>query len=70
MVYIDSQVQASSDRMKGLDITAPPSLPRHYMVRKGGRGGVYEGGDSEDEEEDINSVLNTGMLAGGDTNSD
>ena len=43
--------------MKGLDITGPPSIPRQFIVKKGGRGDVIVASDSEDEEEADNLNL-------------
>ena len=53
--------------MKGVDITAPPSLPRHFVVRKGCRGDIYLGESDDDddhdgEEDKDNPVLDTGMM--------
>ena len=44
----------SRDYLKGLDITGPPTIPRHFIVRKGGVGDVIVASDSEDEAEDLN----------------
>ena len=59
-------------KIKGIDITAPPSLPRHFVVRKGCRGDIYLGdsddGDSQDDgdEDKENAVLDTGMMGDGE----
>ena len=50
-------------KMKGLDITLPPALPKHFAIKKGCREHVYLGGDIEDEP---NDPLNTGMMGEGD----
>ena len=50
-----------NELMKGIDVTGPPSLPRHFVVKKGCMEDVDVGSDSE-EDEDENSELNTGML--------
>ena len=36
--------------MKGIDITAQPSLPKHFAVRKGCRIDIEAGSDSEDSD--------------------
>ena len=54
MVFKDGR---SREYMKGLDITGPPSIPRQFIVKKGGRGDVIVASDSEDEEEADNLNL-------------
>jgi len=57
--------EGSEGKMKGVDITAPPSLPRHYVVKKGCRGDIYLGesdDDDEGDEDQENPVLDTGMI--------
>ena len=55
MVFKDGR---SREYMKGLDITGPPSIPRQFIVKKGGRGDVIVASDSEDEEEEEADNLN------------
>ena len=50
--------------MKGIDLSAPPTLPKHFFVSKGCSGDVYVGSDSEEEKD--NSELNNAMIADGD----
>ena len=54
MVFKDGR---SREYMKGLDITGPPSIPRQFIVKKGGMGDVIVASDSEDEEEADNLNL-------------
>jgi len=57
--------EGSEGKMKGVNITVPPSLPRHYVVKKGCRGDIYLGeSDDYDEgdEDKENLVLDTGMI--------
>ena len=37
--------------MKGIDITGPPSLPRPFVVKKGGEGDIIVDSDSDSEDE-------------------
>ena len=51
---------------KGIDVTAPPTHPRHFVVRRGYREELLlvsesECSDSEDSDAD-NDKLNTGMI--------
>ena len=62
-IYL-SQQECGVQREVGqewVDVTGPPSLPRHFVVKKGCMEDVDVGSDSE-EDEDENSELNTGML--------
>ena len=43
--------------MRGIDITAPPSLPRHFAVRKGGRKHVFIGVEMEESDDDHNKAI-------------
>ena len=57
-------------KIKGVDITAPPSLPRHFAVKKGCRGDIYLGSSDDDDTDDVdddkeNAVLDTGFLGDG-----
>ena len=57
--------EGSEGKIKGLDITGPPSLPRHFTLIKGCRGDIYMGESDDDDEGDEdkeNPVLDTGML--------
>ena len=51
---------------KGIDVTAPPTHPRHFVVRRGYREDLLlvsesECSDSEDSDA-YNDKLNTGMI--------
>ena len=41
--------------MKGIDITGLPSLPRHFVVRKGCRSDIFLG--SDDDNDDLNKAI-------------
>ena len=51
--------------MKGLDIFAPPTLPRHFAVKRGCRSDIYLG-EEEESDGDEEDILNKGMLGDGD----
>ena len=38
------------DFMRGIDITAPPTLPKHFAVRKGCRDDIEAGSNSDDSD--------------------
>ena len=57
--------EGRGDKMKGLDIFAPPSLPRHFGVKKGCRSDIYFGEELESDEDD-GDILNRRMLGYGD----
>ena len=59
MVFKERPV--GKNKIKGIDITAPPSLPKHFSIMMGCSKYVYIGSDSESEDE-----LNTAMQGDGD----
>ena len=58
------------DIMQGIDVTGPPSLPKHFIVKKGCMGDILVGSDSEDDEDEEENEMNKGMIGDGDSDSD
>ena len=54
--------------MKGIDITGPPSLPRPFVVKKGGEADIIVDSDGDSESDDDMSVdeLNTARIEDND----
>ena len=51
--------------MKGIDVTGPPALPKHFHVKKGCMGDIYVGSEDESEDEsedDEEDELNNGRM--------
>ena len=57
--------EGRSGKMKGLDISGPPSLPRHFVVKWGCRSDIYFGEDEESEDDD-EDMSNPGVKGDGD----
>ena len=54
---------AGEEYMKGIDITGPPSLPKHFKVKRGGRGDIIVVTDESDDSD--NDEMNQGMIGDG-----
>ena len=44
------------DRIKGIDVTAPPSLPKHFSVYTGHRCDVIVGSSSDESEDELDTA--------------
>ena len=42
--------------MKGLDVTAPPALPRNFAVTRSCMDNIYFGSDSEEDDDEGDSI--------------
>ena len=53
-----------SQHYKGIDITSPPSLPRYFLVKRGGRGYILAGNDEDNDDSDDsnNEEVNQNLL--------
>ena len=58
---------AGDEYMKGIDVTGPPSLPKHFRVKRGGMANVLVGSDTENDDDD---EMNNGMVEEAGPSSD